>query len=71
VPYRELQLTLDDIAFQYVLLFSFLPRLLLLGAGLGQSPTDATTSLQRLALADKIHVALLTLKEYPLKFKAS
>ena len=43
VPYRELQMTLDDIAFQYVLLLSLLSRILLVGAGLGQSPTDAMT----------------------------
>jgi hypothetical protein len=63
-------MTLDDIAFQYVLLLSLLSRILLLGAGLGQSPTDAMTSLQGLALADKIYVAPFTLKEYPLEFKA-
>jgi hypothetical protein len=71
VPYRELQMTLDDIAFQYVLLLSLLSRTLLLGAGLGQSPTDAKTSLHDLALTDKIYVAPFTLEEYPLEFKAS
>jgi hypothetical protein len=45
VPYHELQMTLDNIVFQYVLFLSLSSRILLPGAGLGQPQTDATTSL--------------------------